>query len=109
MVTNGASDAQREKIDRFELAPLFDAVLVEGEFGAGKPDPAVYAEALRLVDVAAEQAAMVGDNLVWDVLGAQRCGMQGIWIDRQVRGLPDAPATRPDGVVRTLEQLAREL
>jgi len=109
MVTNGASDPQREKINRFELAPLFDAVLVEGEFGAGKPDPSVYVEALRLADVPAEQAAMVGDNLVWDVLGAQRCGMQGIWIDRQVRGLPKDPATRPDGVVRTLEQLAREL
>jgi hypothetical protein len=30
-LTNGGSRGQRQKIDRFTLAPLFDAILIEGE------------------------------------------------------------------------------
>ena len=35
-----------EKIDRFGLARLFDAILIEGEVGFGKPDPRIYTQAL---------------------------------------------------------------
>jgi phosphoglycolate phosphatase-like HAD superfamily hydrolase len=47
LVTNGSSEMQRAKIDRFELEPLFETILVEGEWGAGKPEPSIFQEALR--------------------------------------------------------------
>jgi putative hydrolase of the HAD superfamily len=38
LVTNGASEAQRAKIDRFDLANRFDHFQIEGEHEFGKPD-----------------------------------------------------------------------
>ncbi len=37
MATNGNADGQRAKIERFGLAQYFDRIIVEGEFGRGKP------------------------------------------------------------------------
>ena len=47
MITNGNSVSQREKIDRFDLERFFDYILVEEEFGLGKPDERVYIHALE--------------------------------------------------------------
>src|SRR5512145_2158133 len=37
LITNGASVAQRRKIERYRLDRYFDCMLIEEEFGAGKP------------------------------------------------------------------------
>ena len=105
LVTNGDPSMQQEKIARFALGGLFDAILIEGEFGKGKPDPAVYRHVLGALDVAPGDATMVGDNLEWDVAGAQRVGMRGVWIDRAGRGLPDGHPIRPDRVIASLAEL----
>lgn len=44
-LTNGRAETQRAKVDRFGLDSLFDFVLIEGEFGVGKPDERVYLKA----------------------------------------------------------------
>jgi putative hydrolase of the HAD superfamily len=105
MVTNGDAAMQRDKISRFALAPWFDAILIEGEFGVGKPDPAVYRHMLAQLDVPAAETVMVGDNLEWDVYGAQRVGLGGIWIDRPGRGVPAETSIAPSRTVRTLREL----
>ena len=84
LLTNGAGAAQRAKIARFGLTDLFDAILVEGEVGAGKPDERVYRRALELVGTNPPETWMIGDNLEWDVAAPQRLGMRGIWIDHSV-------------------------
>ena len=47
LVTNGAAETQRAKIERFELAHRFHHIQIEGEFGQGKPELAVYRHALE--------------------------------------------------------------
>jgi len=105
LVTNGAGPAQRRKIDRFGLAPLFDAILIEGEVGFGKPDPRIYQRALEALDVAPADAWMIGDNLDWDVAPPQKLGIYGIWIDLHGAGPPAGRAARPDRIVRALSEL----
>ena len=105
LVTNGSSDSQRGKIERFELEPLFDAICVEGEQAAGKPDPRIFQAALDALDTAAEDAWMVGDNLERDVGGAQALGIHGIWCDWAGAGLPAASPVRPDRIVVGLPEL----
>ena len=105
LLTNGGSRGQRRKIDRFGLAPLFDAILIEGEVGFGKPDPRIYAQALAALDVPAGEAWMVGDNLEWDVAGPQREGIAGIWIDARGRGVPSGHTVRPDRIIGRLAEL----
>lgn len=106
LVTNGGSAPQRAKIERFGLTAYFDAILVEGEFGVGKPDAAVFREALWRLDAKPERTRMAGDNLEWDVAGSQRLGIFGIWIDAEVAGVPAGSAVRPDRIVRSLAELA---
>jgi putative hydrolase of the HAD superfamily len=105
LLTNGAAVSQRKKIVRFELADLFDAILVEGELGFGKPDERVYRRALEVLGVKPAETCMVGDNLEWDVAAPQKLGMSGVWIDARGRGVPVRSAVKPDYVVRSLSEL----
>ena len=105
LITNGSADSQRRKIERFGLAPFFDCVVIEGEFGTGKPNERVYAHALAQLDVQPEEAWMVGDNLEWDVAGPQRMGIRGIWIDSAGSGLSGDSLVRPDLTVGSLAEL----
>ena len=105
LVTNGASDKQRAKINRHNLSVFFDCIVVEGEFGCGKPDERVFRHALRQLDAAPAEAWMVGDNLLHDIAPAQALGITGIWHDYRGKGLPaDAPC-QPHRIIRTLDEL----
>jgi putative hydrolase of the HAD superfamily len=102
LLTNGAGPAQRAKIARFGLTELFDAILVEGEFGVGKPEEEIYLGALELLGARPSDAWMIGDNLEWDVAAPQRLGLCGVWIDRTGRGLPERSNVVPHHIVRGL-------
>ncbi len=105
LVTNGTSADQRAKIERFALAQYFDHILIEGEFGCGKPEARVYEAALEALPARAEQTWFVGDNLEWDVAAPQRLGMCGVWVDTAGKGLPPAHAVRPDRIITALAQI----
>jgi putative hydrolase of the HAD superfamily len=105
LLTNGGGSAQRRKIARFGLADLFDAILVEGEVGFGKPDERVYHLALEQLGVRAADAWMIGDSLECDVAAPQRLGVFGVWIDGRRRGLPENSEVRPNLIVRTLSEI----
>jgi HAD superfamily hydrolase (TIGR01458 family) len=46
----------------------------------GKPSPAFFESALELLGLPADRVAMVGDDIVNDVLGAQACGLTGVLV-----------------------------
>jgi putative hydrolase of the HAD superfamily len=89
LVTNGASDLQREKLQHSGLARWLHAVVVSGDVGIGKPDPAPFRRALELLGARAEEAVMVGDTPERDVLGARAAGVRAVWLDRHGRALPE--------------------
>jgi putative hydrolase of the HAD superfamily len=105
MITNGGAEGQRAKIVRFDLEKHFDYIVVEGEFGHGKPDERVYRHALEQLGVEASEAMMVGDDLERDVAGPQRVGMCGVWVDRAGNGLPTECTIRPDRIIDSLAAL----
>jgi putative hydrolase of the HAD superfamily len=109
LVTNGAEAAQRAKVERFGLERHFDHIQIEGEFGFGKPEPAVFEHVLERLGVPAEDCLMAGDNFEADVLGAQAVGIDAVWMDVRARGRAPAPAPRPFWTVRSLDELARSL
>lgn len=80
LVTNGASCLQREKIEGTGLGGRFDRVVVSGDTGAGKPDPAIFRDALAGADPG--EAWMIGDSLDRDVRGALDAGLRAVWVDR---------------------------
>ena len=83
LLTNGSPDLQNTKLDITpELVPYFDQIVISGAFGKGKPDPSIFEHALSLLEIDKEEALMVGDNLMTDILGATRAGIKSVWINR---------------------------
>lgn len=82
LVTNGAPDTQRSKLQALGIEPYFDAIVVSGELGMAKPDPRVFEAALEQLDVEAGTACHVGDNLHTDVAGANAAGLLSVWLNR---------------------------
>jgi putative hydrolase of the HAD superfamily len=105
LITNGTSDFQRQKIDRFDLARYFEYILIEGEFGAGKPEKSVFTHTLSTLGASPENAWMVGDDLQRDILGAHDSGIYSIWVDPRNKGLPDNTPAHPDRIVTTISEL----
>lgn len=105
LLTNGDTSHQRRKIEQHDLARFFDLILIEGEFGAGKPHESVYRHALGALAARPEEAWMVGDNLEWDVAAPQRLGLRGVWVDAGGRGLPEPSPVIPDRIICAFPEL----
>jgi putative hydrolase of the HAD superfamily len=105
LLTNGEAKSQREKIKRFQLERLFDAIFIEGECGYGKPEERVYLDALSRLGVSPEETWMAGDNWEWEVVAPQRIGIKGIWVNANGRPVPEDGVIRPFLVVNSLVDL----
>ncbi len=80
VVSNGAGDTQRRKLAAAGLAGVADAVVVSGEVGCRKPDPAIFRLALDRLGATAADAWFVGDHPVLDMDGARRAGLTTVWM-----------------------------
>ena len=105
LVTNGAAETQRAKVERFMLAHRFDHIQIEGEHGFGKPEERAYLHAMEALGVTAADTWMIGDNLEWEIVAPQRLGIYAIWIDVHGDGLPAGSPVRPDRIIRSLTEL----
>ena len=105
LITNGSSEQQRNKIERFHLAKFFNTILIEGELGYGKPDEKVYIMALKKLNLKPDEVWSVGDNLEWDVLGPQQLGIFGIWNDYKNAGSPSTSDIKPDRIINSIAEL----
>ncbi len=70
-----------EDLKTLGLLDYFDLryVAVSVDLSIRKPNPAIFLRVLNALNIPPEQAAMVGDSLRSDVLGAQRLGLFSIW------------------------------
>jgi putative hydrolase of the HAD superfamily len=105
LITNGEARNQRRSVEKHALAQYFDCIVIEGEFGAGKPDERVFRHALSAVGSDPAQTWMVGDNLEADIATPHRLGMHTVWVDAESRGLPKRAPVRPHRIVRTISEL----
>ena len=111
LISNGPSELQRPKIDKFALDRHFEVVLVSGELGVRKPDPAIFASALEALSVSPARAVFIGDNPTDDVAGACAFGLAAIWVNRGDWPAPD-PADEgalPHAEVSELRQIPEAL
>lgn len=105
LVTNGAADTQRAKIDRFDLTRRFDHIQIEEEVGFGKPDERAYLHAMATLGATPSETWMIGDNLEWEVEAPQRLGIYSVWYNATDDELPSAKQVRPDLIIRCLSDL----
>jgi len=107
LLTNGDPHLQRDKIDGTGIGQYFDAVVVSGEVGVGKPDGGIFEIMISRLRVSLDAALMIGDSLHSDVMGAQAIGMKAAWINRL--GRPRVESITPDFEVSNLVELQRIL
>jgi putative hydrolase of the HAD superfamily len=105
LLTNGEAANQRRSVDRYDLAQYFECILIEGEFGVGKPDERVFRHALAAVSATPETTWMIGDSLEADIAPAVGMGMHSVWVDATGDGLPADTPVRPDRIVRAISEL----
>ncbi|XP_072828180.1 phospholysine phosphohistidine inorganic pyrophosphate phosphatase isoform X1 [Vicugna pacos] len=72
----------------------------------GKPSPEFFKSALQEMGVEAHQAIMIGDDIVGDVGGAQRCGMRALQVRTGKYRPSDEhhPEVKADGYVDNLAE-----
>jgi putative hydrolase of the HAD superfamily len=104
LVSNGGTALQRGKLERTGVAHFFEPelIIISGEVGATKPDPAIFLELARRSGSPLETALFVGDDPVNDIAGASASNMQTCWISRG-RAVPSFIS--PDHVFRDLDEM----
>lgn len=80
IVTNGARDAQQQKIEAVGLDRWVDTVVIAGHETPPKPDPAPIERAIESLDATPETTVHVGDSLETDVAGATAAGVDSVWV-----------------------------
>ncbi|QFG00227.1 HAD family hydrolase [Psychrobacillus glaciei] len=104
LITNGSPSLQNKKLEITpKIAPYFDQIIISGAFGKGKPDPSIFKHALELAGVNKDEALMVGDNLMTDILGASKVGMKSVWINRENK--PTSKEVKPTYTIANLHEL----
>ncbi|VEN41726.1 unnamed protein product [Callosobruchus maculatus] len=105
LITNGPSAGQWEKVDRLNLKPLFDVILVSGDLPWEKPQKRIFQEACDMLGVVPSQTIMIGDKLETDIQGGinARVGAT-IWIPPNNRTLNVGDPT-PDMIIKNVTEL----
>lgn len=61
MISNAPPSRRTWELVELGLIQYFDPIVLSGEFGARKPDPTIYLEALRLANIEPNRAAFIDD------------------------------------------------
>jgi HAD superfamily hydrolase (TIGR01549 family) len=87
LISNGQRDLEEFAVHHgLEV----DAIVGSKAHGRIKPDPSIFVAALRALDAAPEETAMVGDSYEDDIEGARALGIRAILLDRDGRR-PEEP------------------
>jgi putative hydrolase of the HAD superfamily len=104
LVTNGAPDLQREKFETSGLGMFFDAAVVSGEIGTGKPEPAIFHHLLAILGVPPQETLMVGNSLSRDIVGGKAAGLATCWLALEGEDEP-VGLIEPDFTIHSLHEL----
>jgi putative hydrolase of the HAD superfamily len=75
----------REILAKYNLGPLFDTIIISGDVGVKKPNPAIFSFALEQTGLSKNELIYVGDTDE-DVAAATAAGIRPIFLARPVQG-----------------------
>ncbi len=104
LITNGLAEVQQPRFAASSIRDCFAEIVISGEIGLAKPDPAIFDLAFALVGrPAKERVLMVGDNLGSDILGGATYGIDTCWFNPA--GTPNGHGVEPRYEIRSLLEL----
>ena len=93
-------------VESFGIRSYFDFVLTSAACFYRKPHPRAFEIALAQWNATPAEAAMIGDSLDADILGAKQVNMTAIWLTRRAQFKDvDMQRIKPDFSLRKLTEL----
>ncbi len=91
------------------ISHYFDVIVVSGKCGWRKPHGQIFADALRLLGVEAEEAVFIGDSPMEDIKGALAAGLRTVFVQSQFFGLKDLDESgqKPNFAMADLEEISK--
>ena len=77
------------------LTDLVDGAIASAQLGTAKPDPAIFAAALRIAGAEPEEALHAGDSVEADIRGANAAGIEAVLVARRGEAAPDGVRAIP--------------
>ena len=108
IVTNGLLDKQWEKILRLKVRHFFDVIVISDKEDTHVGKEGTMKRALAELEIKAERATFVGDNLKTDIASANALGMTTVrFVPLSVSKMekPKKRVERPDHTIRRTEDL----
>jgi 2-haloacid dehalogenase len=102
--SNGEAEVVRGVLENAKLLQLFDDIVSANEVRTFKPDPAIYAHAVKRLGQSANTLWLVSSN-PFDVIGAKTAGLRAAWVKRDPTAVFDPWGIEADLVVSGLDQL----
>ena len=114
LLSNARSDwAVREIVDRMDLTRHFDAILTSAAVGFRKPRPEPFQQMLKLLDIDASEAVMIGNSMEADMIGARSFGLRTIHTvfgeeTEEAKVDPDITVSRVADIIPAVKRLATQ-
>jgi putative hydrolase of the HAD superfamily len=81
IITNGFPEVQHHKIVNGGLEHYFEVIITSEGCGYSKPDHRIYTHALKKSGSKKEEALMIGDDLLVDIIGAREAGWDQVFFN----------------------------
>ena len=105
LITNGAPEMQRTKLEATGLDNRFETVVFAGYDTAAKPAAEPFERAVDDLDSSPERTVYVGNSLTSDIAGARAAGLESVWVpDGDIS--PETPDPAPTYRFETLQELS---
>jgi len=108
IITNGLKEVQRPRLLQSGIDHHFEVIVVSGEIGLAKPDPAYFAHAHQEMKMPEKDRVMVvGDSLFSDMHGGINYGFRTCWYNPSGSSATDD--IHPDHEVKSHSELIQLL
>jgi putative hydrolase of the HAD superfamily len=108
IVTDAQSCYAIAELNKAGILKYFDPIIVSGDFGYRKPDKRLFQAALDHIDVAAENAVYVGNDMHRDIYGAHNAGMTTVMFNSD-QGTKEYRDAKPDHTINDYRELLKIL
>lgn len=86
--TNGVGRTQRKRLENADMTSFFDALYISEEVGFEKPDVRFFETIFATEGIKdMSKVLMIGDSLTSDIRGANRIGIDSVWLNNDYHGV----------------------
>tara|TARA_B100001758_G_scaffold247943_1_gene268837 strand:- start:2345 stop:3037 length:693 start_codon:yes stop_codon:yes gene_type:complete len=81
VITNGFQEVQLIKLKVSRLDVYFNIIITSEQVGVKKPNRRIFKYALKEANALSHESIMIGDDLIVDVLGAEKAGLTAVYFN----------------------------